>query len=65
MLAAAAPVDAAALKTLADRRADGVKAYLIERLPAERVRLGASKLPEAGGAPDGAKGLVGVTLALQ
>lgn len=42
LLKAAAPVDAAALRALADQRADAVKAYLIERLPAERVRLGAS-----------------------
>ena len=65
LLAASAPADAAALKALADRRADVVKAYLIERLPAERVRLGASKLPEAGGESAGPKGLVGVSLALQ
>lgn len=42
LIKAAAPVDAAALRALADRRADAVKAYLIERLPADRVRLGAS-----------------------
>jgi hypothetical protein len=65
LLAASAPTDAAALKALANRRADLVKAYLIERLPADRVRLGASKLPEAGGESGGAQGLVGVSLALQ
>lgn len=42
LLKASAPVDAAALRSLADRRADAVKAYLIARLPADRVRLTAS-----------------------
>lgn len=64
LLAAAAPADAAALKALADRRADVVKAYLIERLPADRVRLAASKvLPAAETAAPG--GLAGVLLSLQ
>ena len=64
LLAAAAPADAAALKALADRRADAVKAYLIERLPADRVRLAASKvLPAAEAAAP--SGLPGVLLSLQ
>ncbi len=67
LLAAAAPVDAAALKTLADRRADGVKAYLIERIPAERVRLGASPVPQAAGEATNASAqdVKGVSLSLQ
>ena len=64
LLAAAAPADAAALKALADRRADAVKAYLIERLPADRVRLAASKvLPAVETSASG--GLAGVMLSLQ
>ena len=64
LLAAAAPADAAALKALADRRADVVKAYLIERLPADRVRLAASKVLTAAEAP-ASGGLAGVMLSLQ
>ncbi|WP_456236807.1 DUF748 domain-containing protein [Aquabacterium fontiphilum] len=51
LLKAAAPVDAAALRALADRRADTVKAYLITRLPADRVRLAASVVQQDTQAP--------------
>ncbi len=45
LLQAAAPADAEALRALANRRGDLVKAYLSTRLPPERVLLTASKLP--------------------
>jgi len=47
-----APAGEAALKSLADERGDRVKAYLVTKVPPERVLLTASKL----GAPAGAEG---------
>ena len=44
LLKAAAPTDNAALLHLADRRGDVVKAYLVTKLPPERVLLTASKI---------------------
>jgi hypothetical protein len=55
LLKAAAPADNEALKLLANRRADVVKAYLVSKLPPERVLLTASKLG-AEGLPEGDKG---------
>lgn len=48
LLKASAVVDAAALKALADDRANEVKAYLSERLDPERVRLTASRVGSEG-----------------
>ena len=48
LLKASAPADDTALKVLADRRGDRVKAYLADKLPPERVLLTASKLGTAG-----------------
>ena len=48
LLKASARVDAAALQALADDRANGVKAYLSERLDPERVRLTASRVGAEG-----------------
>ncbi|MGH6647231.1 DUF748 domain-containing protein [Aquabacterium sp.] len=44
LLKASAPVDAAGLLTLANRRGDRVKAYLVSKLSPERVLLTASKV---------------------
>lgn len=43
-LRASAPVDARALRELADRRGDAVKAFLATQLPPERVMLTASRV---------------------
>jgi outer membrane protein OmpA-like peptidoglycan-associated protein len=48
LLKASAPADDTALKVLADRRGDRVKAYLADRLSPERVLLTASKLGRNG-----------------
>lgn len=48
LLKASAVVDAAALKALADDRANEVKAYLSDRLEPERVRLTASRVGAEG-----------------
>ena len=48
LLQAAAPVNEAALKNLADHRGDAVKAYLAQKIAPERVLLTASKLGAAG-----------------
>lgn len=48
LLKASAPADDTALKVLADRRGDRVKAYLADKLPPERVLLTASKLGRTG-----------------
>lgn len=48
LLKASAVVDAAALKALADDRANEVKAYLSDRLDPERVRLTASRVGAEG-----------------
>lgn len=48
LLKASARVDTAALQALADDRANGVKAYLSERLDPERVRLTASRVGTEG-----------------
>ena len=48
LLKASAPADDTALKVLADRRGDRVKAYLADNLPPERVLLTASKLGHEG-----------------
>lgn len=48
LLEASAPADDTALKVLADRRGDRVKAYLADKLPPERVLLTASKLGRTG-----------------
>lgn len=48
LLKAGAPSDDTALKVLADRRGDRVKAYLADKLPPERVLLTASKLGSEG-----------------
>jgi hypothetical protein len=48
LLKASAVVDTAALKALADDRANEVKAYLSERLEPERVRLTASRVGTEG-----------------
>ena len=48
LLKASAVVDAAALKALADERANEVKAYLSERLDPQRVRLTASRVGAEG-----------------
>ena len=48
LLKASAVVDAAALKALADDRANEVKAYLSDRLDPERVRLTASRVGTEG-----------------
>lgn len=47
ILQAAATTDNDALAQLANRRADSVKAYLVDKLPAERVQLTASKTKPA------------------
>lgn len=47
LLQASAEVGPEALRALANRRGDQVKAYLATRLPPERVLLTASRLPEA------------------
>lgn len=44
LLKASAPVDARALRELADRRGDAVKAFLATQLPPERVMLTASRV---------------------
>lgn len=50
LLKAAAPVDERALRALADRRGDAVKAFLVQQMAPERVLLTASQLaPPAGG----------------
>lgn len=51
LLQASAPVNDAALKSLADHRGDAVKAYLSSKIPPERVLLTASKVG-TGGLPD-------------
>jgi hypothetical protein len=48
LLQAAAPVNDAALKSLADHRGDAVKAYLSSKIPPERVLLTASKVGTSG-----------------
>ncbi|RRS02548.1 DUF748 domain-containing protein [Aquabacterium soli] len=48
LLKAGAPADDTALKVLADRRGDRVKAYLADKLPPERVLLTASRLGSEG-----------------
>jgi len=48
LLKASAPADAEALRELANRRGDQVKAYLAARMPPERVLLTASKLGSEG-----------------
>lgn len=48
LLKAAAPVGTEPLKALADERANAVKAYLADKLDAERVRLTASKVATEG-----------------
>lgn len=48
LLKAAAPVGKEALTALADERANAVKAYLADKLDAERVRLTASKVAVEG-----------------
>ncbi|HEU4457658.1 MAG TPA: DUF748 domain-containing protein [Methylibium sp.] len=53
LLAASAPIDDAALRALADRRGDRVKAELVARVPPERVLLTASKLGRDGLKDDG------------
>lgn len=52
LLKASAPADAEALRELANRRGDQVKAYLAARMPPERVLLTASKLGAEGLAQD-------------
>ncbi|MGC4059694.1 MAG: DUF748 domain-containing protein [Aquabacterium sp.] len=52
LLKAAAPVGNEALGTLANRRGDAVKAYLVTKLPSERVLLTASKVGTEGAADD-------------
>jgi uncharacterized protein involved in outer membrane biogenesis len=52
LLKASATVNRDALVDLADTRADAVKAYLVERLPPERVLLTASKVAAEGQAND-------------
>ena len=54
LLKAGAPVDARALRELADRRGDTVKAFLATQLPPERVMLTASRVD--GELPRGEKG---------
>jgi hypothetical protein len=51
LLQASAPVNEAALKSLADHRGDAVKAYLASKIAPERVLLTASKVG-TGGLPD-------------
>jgi len=48
LLKAAAPTGPEALKALANQRANAVKAYLAERIPAERVLLTTSKIGTEG-----------------
>jgi len=52
LLKASAVVDAAALKNLADERADQVKAYLSDKLDPQRVRLTASRVGAEGKVDD-------------
>lgn len=52
LLKASAPSGDTALKVLADRRGDRVKAYLADKLPPERVLLTASRLGRQGLADD-------------
>lgn len=64
LLKAAAPVGAEPLKALADARANAVKAYLADKLDAERVRLTASKVASEGQA-DGKSGGASVQFTLR
>ena len=64
LLKASAPVGVEPLKALADERANAVKAYLADKLDAERVRLTASKVASEGQA-DGKSGGASVQFTLR